>query len=300
MKSVDYTEYAAKPFGGENVSGRSPTFRRAAAKAVIDTFLLPYALLRHRQLRRQGQRVDDHTYTCFLRAPAQLSLISGPVLDYLGRGERLEITLLACSNGAEPYTIASWLAQAVPGLDFHIRASDLHPEMVARAQAARYSRDEVLHSEYMTQSFLDATFEEDADGYVVRPEIRARVSFSQASLLDGDGLRAEFGQAPLVVAQNVLFHLPPDLAADALRNLYSLTKPGGALLIEGMDLDLRAEVTEQLGLVPFTEDLRRVYEETRVHTPLRWWRYYWGTEPFMHLRPNRSRRYATAFKRPAG
>lgn len=292
MTLLDYKDYEAKAPGAG-----APTFD--ARRMFYDTVLLPYALARHRRLLRRHRRVSDHTYTCFLRSPSQLQLLTGPILDYLGRPDPLTITLLACSNGAEAYTLASWLRQVVPWLNFEIRASDLHDAMVTRAATGRYSRAEVLHSAYLTEDFLKSTFLPDGDDFIVRPEVRAQVSFSQADLLDGDGLRARFGQAPLVVAQNVLFHLSPDDAERAFDNLVSLAAPRSVLMVEGMDLDVRERVTARHGLEPFTENERRIYEETRIHTPPHWWRVYWGTEPYLRFRPNRKRRYATAFKRDA-
>lgn len=299
MSALDYQEYTAKSPLPTAEPQAKPGLKRMVRKLICDWLMLPVALPLHRELLRSGKRVDNHTYTCFLRAPSQLKLLCGPVLDYIGQSGQVKITLLACSNGAEAYTIASWLMQNVPTLDFHIRASDLHPEMVARARSATYSSSEVLHSDYMTDSFLHATFLPQGDGYVVRPEVRERVSFSQASLLDGEGLRAQFGEADLVIAQNVLFHLAPEDSAKAFANIVSLTAPGGAMLVEGMDLDLREKLVREHGLEPFTENLREVHEETRIHTPARWWRFYWGTEPFMGFRSNKEQRYATAWRRNA-
>jgi chemotaxis methyl-accepting protein methylase len=277
---------------------------RFARSCIYDVGLYPYGVYRHHALLRDSERVSTHTYTCFYRAPAQLRALSGPVLDFLGNpralqqsGERLDILLMACSSGAEVYTIASWLMQQVPGLNFHIHASDLHDELVEYARAGKYTRDEVLHSEYIDQPFIDATFEQVDGGYVVRPEIRARTSFRQANLLDGDGLRKHFGKAPLVIAQNVLFHLSPANATIAFENLVSLTTSRAVLLLEGMDLGLRSALTARHGLRPLPTDARQIYEETRVHTPPDWWNYYWGVEPYTPFHPDRERRYATIFLR---
>jgi len=275
---------------------------RLARSFVYDVALYPYGLYKHHALLRDSERLSTHTYTCFYRAPAQLRALSGPVLDFLGNpqrsGERLEILLMACSNGAEVYTIASWLMQQVPGLNFHIHASDLHEELVEYARAGKYTPDQALQSEYIDQAFLDATFEHVDGSYVVRPEIRARTSFRQANLLDGDGLRKHFGKAPLVIAQNVLFHLSPSQATTAFENLVSLMTPRAVLLVEGMDLGLRSEMTARHALRPLTNDLRQIYEETRVHTPPDWWNYYWGVEPYTPFHPDRERRYATIYLRP--
>jgi chemotaxis protein methyltransferase CheR len=275
---------------------------RFARGYLYDVALYPYGVYRHHALLRNSERVSTHTYTCFYRAPAQLRALSGPVLEFLGNpqrsGERLEILLFACSSGAEVYTIASWLTQQWPTLNFHIHASDLHQELVDYASAGKYTRDEVLHSEYIDQPFIDATFEAVADGYVVRPEIRKKTTFQQANLLDGDGLRKRFKSAPVVIAQNVLFHLSPANATTAFQNLLSLMTSRAVLLLEGMDLGLRSKLTASHGLRPLTTDARQIYEETRVHTPRDWWNYYWGVEPYTPVHPDRERRYATIFLRP--
>jgi chemotaxis protein methyltransferase CheR len=275
---------------------------RYVRSSVYDVATYPYGVYKHHALLRTSERVSTHTYTCFYRAPAQLRALSGAVLDFLGNpqrtGERLDILLFACSSGAEVYTIASWLMQQLPGLNFHIHASDLHEELVEYARAGKYTHDEVLHSEYIDQPFIDATFERLDDGYLVRPEIRAKTSFQQANLIDGRGLRERFSKAPLVIAQNVLFHLSAPHATTAFENLVSLMTPRSVLLLEGMDLGLRSKLTGSHGLRPLTTDARQIYEETRVHTPRDWWNYYWGVEPFTPFHPDRERRYATIFLRP--
>ena len=298
--SFDYQHYSAKRPG--ETSGQPPLKRFARFlkhRVFYDALMLPYALHRHRRLLR-GERTSEHTYTCFLRAPSQLELLTEPIMQHLHANAwpgQLQITLLACSNGAEAYTIASWLRMTFPDLDFHIQASDLHPGMVARAAAGEYSDDEALHSDYMTRYFLEATFDTGGGVYKVKPEIRRHVSFSPASLLDGAELVSRFGTAPLVIAQNVLFHLTPEDAAKAFSNLVQLTAPGGVMMVEGMDQDLRVELTRQYGLEPFTENLRAIYNETRVHTPPNWWQVYWGSEPYLPFRAHRAHRYATAFKK---
>src|SRR5205823_5112503 len=113
-------------------------------------------------------------YTCFFRSPAQLEAIAGPVIDFLldanaSSKKRLDILLFACSNGAEAYTIASTLMRAHPSLDLHIAASDLHEEMVARASAARYSKDEIRLSRHISDALINDTFDEDGDAYIVKP-----------------------------------------------------------------------------------------------------------------------------------
>ena len=297
MGGPDFPGYRAKAPRANGARAAWRRFKRDAYGAV----LFPYGVTKHRQLLATCDRVDNHTYTCFYRAPAQLAALAGPVLEYLGSpdktGRRLEILMFAGSNGAEAYTIASWLTQCLPALDFHIDASDLHDEMVARGSAAEYSADEALQSEYITPDFVEATFERRGERYVVRPHIRERVSFRQANLLDAPALHAAFAPADIVTAQNVLFHMQPKMARVAFANAASFLKPRSALFVEGMDAELRVELTREHALRPLVSNLKAIYSETRVHTPRDWWNYYWGTEPYFPLRTDKERRYGTIFLR---
>ena len=297
-KDFKFPSYHAK-IPGQKRGARAALrrFKRAVHGAVF----FPYGVRKHKRLLETCARTSVHTYTCFLRAPAQLAAIAGPVLEFLGSpqndGRPIEILMFACSNGAEAFTLASWLTTQVPTLNFRITASDLHQELVDRCRAAEYSADEALQSEYMTPEFLDATFERRGERYVVRSHIRDKVSFRQASILDTDYLSKNFAPADIVTAQNVLFHLTPADARAAFANVVSFLKPRGVLLIEGMDTELRIELTRRHSLLPLRSGLKAIYAETRVHTPEDWWNYYWGTEPYFPLRSEKERRYGTIFLR---
>lgn len=302
--SVHFPGYKAKSAEPKSfpVLREAVNYAKSKAKSLIyDRLLYRYGSYKHQQLLKTSNRVSTHTYTCFYRAPAQLRALSGPAIDFLNlsqqSSDRLDIVLFACSNGSEAYTIASWLIQEFPTLNFHIHASDLHQELVDYASAARYTHDQVWHSDYITKDFVDATFNRTENGdYLIRPQIRAKVSFQQANLLD-ENLHAKFVSAQIVIAQNVLFHLSPSNATKAFENILSVATQKAVFLIEGMDLSLRSQLTAQAGLMPLMADGRQIYEETRVHTPKDWWRYYWGVEPYIENRADRDLRYSTIFAR---
>lgn len=301
--SVDYSGYEAKALA----SGRPGLHERLKSSArwlrtrlVPDIVLYPYGIWRHRQLRHNAVRSASHTYTCFLRSPAQLDALAGPVLRMLAADSgkhRLSIHVHACSNGAEAYTLASWLSSRAPMLDFRITATDLHQEMVDKAACATYTAAEVLHSEHMTQAFLDATFDRVDERYVVKAHLRERVSFARADLL-GDDLERRFGRADIVSAQNVLFHLAPADARRAFDNLCRQLAPGAVLMVEGMDHDLRVELTQRHALTPLPFNARAIYAQARRHVPAAWWNYYYGGEPYSLLRRDRHRRFGSLFVAP--
>jgi hypothetical protein len=118
-------------------------------------------------------------------------------------------------------------------------------------------------------------------------------------LLD-EKLASQFPAADVVTAQNVLFHLKPRDARAAFDNLVKILRPRAALLIDGMDQSLRVALTSAQGLEPLLFKARKIYGESRIHTPIDWWRYYWGSEPYSPLRRDKARRYGTIFLKNAG
>ena len=300
--TVDYGQYQAREGGPR----RGPVYRAARAawhaqqRFVYDVLLYPYGQMRHRALQASARRSQSHTYTSFHRVPAQLAAVTGPVLDFLLAGRSppppLVINLFAGSNGAEAYTLASALRLARPGLDFRILSSDLHAEMVAKGRSGRYTRDEVLHSESITPEFIAATFDADGQDFIVKPQVRAHVAFTQADLLDA-GIDKQYGPADIVVVQNVLFHLDPQQARFAFGNVVRFLKPRGALLVDGVDLDLKVELTKAAGLEPLAYRYREIYDYGRRHVALAWWRHYYGAEPRSFLKSDPVRRYGSIFLR---
>lgn len=67
-------------------------------------------------------------------------------------------------------------------------------------------------------------------------------------------------------------------------------------MIDGVDLDLRTDVVRALGLLPITEDARRIHEADPTKQDWPWTR--WSLEPFDATRPDWPFRYATIFQRP--
>lgn len=267
------------------------------SKLYYGRLLLPRMRAKHRKLLASADRSDSYTYTWFHRSPAQLDALTGPVIDHvvsLG-GAPVSINVFAGSNGSEAYTIASRLMARRPDLDFSIKASDLQAEMVERATAAVYTLDEITQGLEVPEAFLERTFEKVGNLYAVKADIRSRVTFVQASLLEQQQLDQQFEQADVVFAQNVLFHMPPHLARQAFANIVRFLKPRSALFLDGMELDMRVELTKAADLRPLRFKIKEIYEYSRRQVPDDWWRYYYGTEPFSRFSRQATRRYATIF-----
>jgi chemotaxis methyl-accepting protein methylase len=259
-----------------------------------------YERLRHRVALLREDRVNSH-FTGFQRLPTQYDAFVGPVVERLiqrrGSEAELAVAVHGCSNGSEAYTAASLLMATRPDVPFRVRAFDLVPEVVEHARAARYGQDEIFNNKHLRPGFLEATFDREVAGYVVKPAIRERVDFGVANVLSAD-LAATAGDADVVFAQNFLFHLDRVACRRALENLCTLMRPGGALFIDGVDLDLRLGFVRRHGLEPLDYEIETIHNEARWARAVGWPYHYWGLEPFNTVSKDWRTRYGTVFLAP--
>lgn len=238
----------------------------------------------------------DKTFTRFMRVPTQFEALTDAVLPGVfaqQTSEALRIVVMGCSNGAEAFSIASVLSKKYPSLDFAIDAYDLSDAMIAQAKSARFPRDQVVTVHPPSNDFVTSTFDADAEEYIVKPAIARRVCFGVADLFDASVMQ-RIGTADIVFAQNVLINFPRPRAREAFQHVLRLLKPRAALFIDGMDVDLREELTRAAGLHPLDYKIREIHDDARVIRGEVWPWVYWGLEPFAEQRDWRER-YATIY-----
>jgi hypothetical protein len=217
-----------------------------------------------------------------------------------GEARPLEIVVLGCSIGAEPYSIASVLAARHPELKFRIRASDLDPAVIAQARLARFSARQVFATATIPRAFVQQTFEAASDGaYVVKHEIARRVTFETADVLD-PALPERMGTADIVYLQNLLVNMPIGVAKAGFLNACRLLGPRAALFVDGVPIGLRHRLTRAAGLIPLDFQIQAIHEDARQLHGAAWPWHYWGLEPFNMARRNWRARYATIFLRRPG
>ena len=252
---------------------------------------------RHRMILIFGDRTNA-TFTLFLRLPTQFEALSGPVMDFLsseGRLWDLRIAVLGCSNGAEPYTIASVLKNRYPDLKFFIHACDIDEKMIKQAIGSCYSKeDEAFSSKMLTVPFMRDTFNNHNHSWKIKPKIAEHVHFEVGDALDAN-LKYTVEKSDIVFAQNFLFHLKPKFAQKAFANIYNLLKPKSVLFIDGMDLNMRQKLTRKHNLEPLDFMIEKIHNEARVGRTGSWPWTYWGLEPFSNAKREWRRRYSTIF-----
>jgi chemotaxis methyl-accepting protein methylase/glycosyltransferase involved in cell wall biosynthesis len=273
----------------------------------------------HSVVRRTAMRAQNHS-TFFLRNRAELDLICH-LLESYSHGSRLELTVLACSKGAEVYSIAWAIRTARPDLKLTVHAVDISQDILDFAQKGVYTlRPDALASvdprgmtndqrtiwnthidqrisifERMNQREFNEMFDVHDDRAEVKTWLKENILWHRADANDPDLLRVLGGPQDIVVANRFLCHMTPTAAEQCLHSIARLVKPKGHLFASGLDLGVRAKVARDLAWTPVTHLMRQVYEGD-VSLMNDWPFKYWAVEPFGIKHDARKRRYASVFR----
>lgn len=273
-----------------------------------------------RAVQRNVKRAQS-TATYFLRNRPQLEIIRKSV-EAKQPGSRVNLTVMGCSKGAEVCSI-SWALGDVTDIDLRIVAMDIDAEVLEFAKGGVYAvlsgdlrqcsslyrrdsragiaertcRDQ--HSsvfERMREHELLGMFEIDGNEARVRDRFKNGITWVVGDAA-ADDLTGSIGLQDVVVANNFICHLGPAKAERCLENIMKVVKPGGLLVVSGIDLDIREKVMLQSGWHPVTDSIAEVHggdPSVLAGWPLE----YWGLEPFDGKHPNWKYRYSTAFRKP--
>ena len=272
-----------------------------------------HSLIQLRATRRQC------VGTFFFRNRPELELLIR-LLDQKRQSSTLNVTVLACSKGAEVYSISYAIRCARTDLKVRLCAVDISKDILEFAEAGVYSLGhdgsgapspgslalggDVATStskdqpssifERMSCGEMKAMFDREGDQVRVKPRFREGITWHLGDAGD-PGLVDALGPQDIVVANRFLCHMHPEEAEKCLRNLARLVKPGGYLFVSGVDLDVRSKVARELRWRPVTELISEIHEgdpSLRRDWPLQ----YWGLEPFDQGRIDWKIRYASVFQ----
>lgn len=290
-----------------------PAFLRPRAPGRI------YGRHMHSLVRLRSDR-KQYFATYFLRNRPEMDLMCR-IASQSAPNSNLDISVLACSKGAEVYSILWALRSARPDLNFRTNAIDISQEIVEFAARGVYSlRDVDLSNppehfgdtafgsitwntwrdqgapifERMTGEEIDAMFEMKGNDAKIRPFLKEGISWQCADAGDPK-LVSQLGPQDIVVANRFLCHMEPADAAKCLRNVGRLVKPGGYLFVSGIDLDVRTKVARESGWKPVGDLLREIHEGD-PSLSCGWPLHYWGLEPFDNNRRDWKMRYSSVFQ----
>jgi chemotaxis methyl-accepting protein methylase len=288
----------------------SPTLRRALRAYGVHL----HTLIQLRATRRQS------VGTFFFRNRPELELLIR-LLGPKGQGSTLDAAVLACSKGAEVYSISCAIRCSRPDLQIRLHALDIDRDILEFAERGVYSlrtnngsgaqgpgslgQDEDVAGktsrgqnasifERMSPEEIEAMFDSQGELVKVKPRFREGVVWQIGDARDPKLVNL-VGLQDIVFANRFLCHMPRGDAEACLLNLARLVKPGGYLFISGVDLSVRSKVARELGWRPVTELINEIHEgdpSLRGGWPLD----YWGLEPFDQRRTDWELRYASVFQ----
>jgi chemotaxis methyl-accepting protein methylase len=258
--------------------------------------------------------------TFFFRNRAELELLI-QLVNQQPEGAAIDVGIVACSKGAEVYSVSYGIRSARPDLKLNMRAVDIARDIVEFAERGVYSSTNVVGCgdaangaaeertgtatttardqstsifERMSSEEMEAMFDREEDQLKVKSQFCGGISWHVGDAGD-PGIVDSLGLQDIVVANRFLCHMCPDEAQRCLRNMARLVKAGGYLFVSGVDLDVRTRVATDLGWSPVTERIKEIHEgdpSLRRDWPLQ----YWGLEPFDDARTNWQVRYASVFR----
>ncbi|HSV52030.1 MAG TPA: CheR family methyltransferase [Burkholderiaceae bacterium] len=172
--------------------------------------------------------------TYFFRNIDQFHALAGAALPHrlqarAGQG-RLQVLSAGCASGEEAYTIAMLARQALSGSSWQIaiRAVDVNPAMIERAQRARYTDWSLRET---PADVRQRWFRRDGRDMVLADEIRSAVTFEVRNLIEEDFSLWSPGVYDVVFCRNVLMYLTPGQARGVVRRIARALAPGGYLFL---------------------------------------------------------------------
>jgi SAM-dependent methyltransferase len=256
-----------------------------------------YGRFLHRLVCAQDHR-ELFFGTFFLRNRPELELIRR-LVDLKKMGETLKVTVLACSTGAEVYSVAWRIRSARPDLRLILQAVDVSKPAVEFAQRGAYSltASELTSTaifERLSTAEMDELFDRDGGVMKVKSWIGEGIDWQVGDVGDSETLDL-LGPQDVVIANNFLCHMEAPEAERCLRNIARLVKPDGYLFVSGIDLDIRTKVACDLGWKPLPDMLEEIHDgDPSVRNGWPW--HYSGLEPLNKRRRDWRIRYTAAFQ----
>ena len=182
------------------------------------------------------QLLDEVTIpeTYFFRNPPQIRALRRHVLPELIRAnaesKRLVIWSAGCSTGEEPYTVAMLLLELLPDIrdwDVRIVATDVSQRALAAARRGRYGQRSVQLAD---EARVERFFALEHGDYVVRPEVRALVTFRHHNLVTDPSpfLNREID---LVLCRNVTIYFDRETTRGLVERFHRALTDGGYLFL---------------------------------------------------------------------
>ncbi|MEW6172051.1 MAG: protein-glutamate O-methyltransferase CheR [Bacillota bacterium] len=211
-------------------SYKETQLRRRIGNLMLKHNLVDYA--DYYQLLRQNRDAFEElmdyftiNVTEFFRDPAKFKLLEDRIIpELLSKRQVLRIWSAACSNGAEPYSVAMILEDLTPGRLHHIEATDIDRTVLELAEKGVYSADLLRN---VSPARRAKYFQEENGQYRLNEQLRKRVGFRCHDLLK-DPYKKGFD---LIICRNVQIYFTKEAQDRVNRMFSSVLNPGSYLFV---------------------------------------------------------------------
>lgn len=138
--------------------------------------------------------------------------------------KKLNIWSAACSNGAEPYSIAMLLDSRNNKIRHNINATDIDATILQKAKRGEYVENDIKN---VKQEFLKKYFTTENGKYNVTPAIKNMVNFKKHDLI----LDSYQNNLDLIVCRNVVIYFNLSTKHEIYKNFSKALKSGGILFV---------------------------------------------------------------------
>jgi len=193
--------------------------------------------------------------TYFMREERQLTCFKKDIVPRLieeKKGKPIRIWSAGCSTGEEPFSITILLEEmgAYSRSDFEIKATDISRRVIARARTGIFGENAFR---MVDEDFKKRWFTEENPGrYLLKENIRRRVSFSWFNLYDHDRYRT-LSPFDIIFCRNVIIYFDMEAKVKVIERFWDTMQPGGFLLLGHSESLI--SVTEKFQLVHLPNDL---------------------------------------------
>ncbi|MEM8802793.1 MAG: protein-glutamate O-methyltransferase [Pseudomonadota bacterium] len=206
---------------------QSRVARRMREKGVTDRASYFRALEVDKDERSELIYVLTTNVSHFYREPHHFEFIREQILER-PNPQGLRLWSAGCSNGQEPYTLALEILTAIPDAaksDILILASDIDPNVLAKAKSGVYSESEIEGVPKVARTKL---FQQVGDQYHIRKEVAELVRFRSLNLNSEWPMK---GQFDVILCRNVVIYFDEKTQRTLWSRFAEKLVPNGVLML---------------------------------------------------------------------
>lgn len=173
--------------------------------------------------------------TAFFREPHHFEHLRNQVLPaYRDRAarRRLRIWSAGCSTGEEAYSVAMTVLENLTDAsvqDVRILATDVDSDVLATAATGQYALERMKGvSDGRIRRFFTEQKDRGRISFLVRPEVRALVTFKQLNLMQALPMR---GPLDVIFCRNTVIYFDKDTQRELFSRIAPLQRPGNLLYL---------------------------------------------------------------------